>query len=214
MLSPGRVILTVTSRSGRKPAPITTPTRVTVMAGVAGESPRTGLSAPVATMVPPGEPSSRRRHTVTFGPVVARETLLESHTRLPSRDKGSVRLTDRGYESRCYWLARAVQTRRAACETKSGRCGGSVRESTRTVAAPAQVPSGHHTGADTQQIPGKASWRSATVAPGSRIDSRNCRHSRCGQQSGNATSPPGCAAYKTRPVAVRATNSRSAGSEM
>jgi hypothetical protein len=54
------------------------------------------------------------------------------------------------------------------------------------VTAPAQLRSGHQTGAETQQTPGKASWASTTVARRSRMDSRRVRHSRAVQQPGSA----------------------------
>src|SRR5271165_1386017 len=126
----------------------------------------------------------------------ALEWLFESHTlrRYLARGRSDQRtaVLDHGWR-------KPASMRRAVCETKSGKLGGNVGECIRTVTAPAQVALGHHTGADTQQIPGKASWRSVTVAPSSRTVSRSRLHSRGVQQSGSAISPPGCAAYKTRP---------------
>ena len=55
--------------------------------------------------------------------------------------------------------------------------------------APAQLRSGHQTGAETQQTPGKASWASTAVARRSRMDSSRVRHSRAVQQPGSASSP-------------------------
>jgi hypothetical protein len=45
----------------------------------------------------------------------------------------------------------------AAHTTRSRRLGVGLAACRRAVTAPAQVPLGHHTGADTQQMPGKAS---------------------------------------------------------
>ena len=111
-------------------------------------------------------------------------------------------------------LLRAAPMRRAAWDTRAGRPTGRSSACTVTVTAPAQVPFGHHTGAETQHIPSIASWWSITVARGSRMDLRRLFHSRGVQQSGNVKALRGRVAYSTRPVAVRAINSGSTWSGM
>jgi len=130
---------------------------------VARDSPRTGCQNAAATMVHPKHVRASRDADLP-----PHERLLESHYRLPSRDKGSVRPNGTAATTcRCYRVSVGLLGATPGPWPPTGgmRCGPVGQDA---VAASANAPGRwdragagsirQHTGADTQQIPGR-SWR-------------------------------------------------------